>query len=272
MSKEPLLNDDGIEQDIEVGIDGDRHYAVNANSEGIGSVNQNPTRVNDDILSNRNNEIGPFGMEKDMWTAVKWATIIAIILMFMQQFSGINAVFFYSATILKKAGLTSDLQIWLGSLGIGIANFFAVFIAVFSIDRAGRKVLLILSCIIMGSASILTSIAIELEGDGSFWSYASIGFLVLFVVGFEVGLGAIPWLMMAELAPMQYRGAIVAIATASNWGSNLLIAQFTAPVVKYLYFYPFAIVCGLGMLFTMKLIPETNGKTAAEIQKELSNM
>merc|ERR1712228_786251 len=97
------------------------------------------------------------------WLAVKWATIIAIALMFMQQFSGINAVFFYSATILNKAGVTSDKAVLLGSLGISIANFFAVFIAVFSIDRAGRKLLLILSCIVMIISSIIVSIAIMLE-------------------------------------------------------------------------------------------------------------
>ena len=208
--KEPLLNDG---QGIEYGVDGNVNVNVNAEYEDVGSINQNPTRVNDDIQA----ELGAFGIQKDMWKAVVWATIIAVVLMLMQQFSGINAVFYYSSTILKNAGLKSDLAIWLGSTAISVANFFAVFIAVFSIDRAGRKLLLILSCIIMGSASILVSIAIQLEKHGAFWQYSSIAFLILFVIGFEVGLGAIPWLMMAELAPMRYRGPIVAIATASNW-------------------------------------------------------
>ena len=160
--------------------------------------------------------------------------------------------------------MTSDEAIWLGSLSISVANFFAVFIAVFSIDRAGRKLLLILSCIVMGCASVLVSVAIMLESHGTFWQYSSIGFLILFVIGFEIGLGAIPWLMMAELAPMQHRGTIVAIATASNWGSNLLIAQFSGPIISIAYFFPFAIVCFLGIVFTVK--------TAAEIQKELQKM
>ena len=258
---EPLLNDV-------------QYPAINSNEEGaVASINQNPTRVNDDILSRSvQGELGRFGMQQEMWKAVKWATIIAIVLMFMQQFSGINAVFYYSTTILNNAGLTNDTAVWLGSVAISVANFLAVFIAVFSIDRAGRKLLLILSCIIMGSASVLVSIAIELENHGAFWQYSSIAFLILFVIGFEVGLGAIPWLMMAELAPMQYRGAIVAIATASNWGSNLLIAQFSGVLVGSVKFYPFAAVCFVSILFTMRYIPETNGKTAAEIQRELINM
>lgn len=251
---EPLLNDgQGIE-----GIEG-----------GASSINQNPTKVKDDQIEI---ELGRFGMQQDMWKAVKWATIIAIVLMFMQQFSGINAVFYYSTTILNNAGLTNPTSVWLGSVAISVANFLAVFIAVFSIDRAGRKVLLIISCIVMGSASVLVSIAIQFESHGAFWQYSSIAFLILFVVGFEIGLGAIPWLMMAELAPMQYRGAIVAIATASNWGSNLLVAQFSGVLVGSVKFYPFAGVCFASILFTMKYIPETNGKTAAEIQRELINM
>ena len=210
-------------------------------------------------------------MSHDMWTAVKWATIIAICLMLMQQLSGINAVFYYSSTILKHAGLKSHLAIWLGSVAISVANFFAVFIAVIAIDRAGRKILLIVSSVVMLIAGVLVSIAIMFESHGAFWQYSSIAFLVLFVVGFEIGLGAIPWVMMAELAPMQYRGPIVAIATASNWASNLIIAQFSASIIADAYFYPFCVVSFLGILFTIKCIPETNGKTANQIQQELAS-
>jgi len=232
-----------------------------------GTVNEQP---NSNVESGELN--GRFGMAPEMFAAVKWAIVIAIVLMFMQQFSGINAVFFYSSTILKKAGLTSDLALWLGSTGISLANFFAVFIAVATIDRAGRKMLLIISCSLMMAASVLVSVAIMLESEGVFWQYSSILFLVLFVIGFEVGLGPIPWLMMAELSPIEYRGLIVSIATACNWGANLLIAQFSGPIVDSVYFYPFATVCLVGILFTIRFIPETNGKTAAEIQKALANM
>ena len=259
--KSPLLDDDQFNRENGhqlIDIDNGNGYEAPQN----GSIQNSPQKT----------KTAPFGMEREMWLAVKWATIIAIALMFMQQFSGINAVFFYSATILNKAGVTSDSAVWLGSLGISIANFFAVFIAVFSIDRAGRKLLLIISSVVMITASILVSIAIMLESHGTFWQYSSIGFLILFVIGFEIGLGAIPWLMMAELAPMQYRGVIVAIATANNWGANLLIAQFSGQIISTVYFYPFAVICFLGVVFTVRIIPETNGKTAAEIQKELTNI
>merc|ERR1712087_785814 len=163
---------------------------------------------------------------------------------------------------------------WLGTTGINLANFLGVFIPVYFIDKAGRRILLVISGVIMIFASVGVSVAILMNEahDSSVWGYSSILFLVLFVVGFEVGLGPIPWLMMAELSPIEYRGLIVSIATACNWGANLLIAQFSGPIVDSVYFYPFATVCLVGILFTIRFIPETNGKTAAEIQKALANM
>ena len=192
--------------------------------------------------------------------------------MLMQQFSCVNAIFYYSAKILKKAGLKSTVQQWLGSLSISVANFFAVFIAVATIDKAGRKKLLILSCIGDIIASIAISIALIFVNDGDFWHYLSIGSMVFFVIAFETGLGAIPWVMMAEVSPLQKRGLIVSVATFANWGSNLLIAQFSGAIIEGTYFFPFAAVCAGGIIFTMKYIPETSGKTAAQIQKELVNM
>eukprot|EP00484_Ammonia_sp_Unknown_P021988 CAMPEP_0197033696 /NCGR_PEP_ID=MMETSP1384-20130603/12036_1 /TAXON_ID=29189 /ORGANISM="Ammonia sp." /LENGTH=846 /DNA_ID=CAMNT_0042463539 /DNA_START=45 /DNA_END=2585 /DNA_ORIENTATION=- len=282
----PLLDDvqPGLQQERGVDFYKDEgqvgHAVVNMNGDGA----INTKTANKGSLRKKSKEkkptpsskpVGSFGIELEMWKAVKWSTIIAISLMFMQQMSGINAVFFYSSTFIAQAGLTSDLDKWLGSVAISLANFLAVFIAVFSIDRAGRKMLLIISCIVMGCAAVLVSIAMEFSSEhgdaGTAWKYSSIVFLVLFVVGFEIGLGAIPWLMMAELAPMQYRGTIVAMATGANWAFNGVIAQFSAQIVKMVKFYPFAAVCGAGIAFTIKYIPETNGKSAAEIQKELTN-
>merc|ERR1719242_2654496 len=171
-----------------------------------------------------------FGVPMDQYNAVKWATIIAIALMWMQQLSGINAIMFYSSNILEDAGIDSEKGKWLGTTAVDAANFLGVFIPVFLVDRSGRKILLVVSGIIMIIAAVGCSVAIILNdaNESELWSNSSIGFLVLFVIGFEIGLGPIPWLMMAELAPMQYRGPIVSVATMMNWTANLLIAQCSA--------------------------------------------
>ena len=150
----------------------------------------------------------------DEYKSVKWAMIIAVVLMWMQQLSGINAIMFYSSNILADAGITSEKGKWLGTTGIDFANFLGVFIPMVFIDRAGRRVLLVISGVIMIIASVGVSVAILMNDahSSSFWSNSSICFLIVFVVGFEIGLGPIPWLMMAELAPMR---------CSSNVASNL---------------------------------------------------
>lgn len=206
-------------------------------------------------------------MEEEQKNIVIYAVIIAVTLQIMQQLSGINAVFYYSSDTLKHAGLNSNFELWAGSLLIAVANVLSVFPAVIFMDKLGRKKLLYISSFGMIAAALLFSISLYFHS--TVWHYCSIGFLILYVVFFEFGLGPIPWLMMVEIAPIAFRGSIVSLATFTNWMCNLLIAQFANNVVKIAYYFPFAVVAFLGVLFTWKFIPETKEKSEKEIQREL---
>lgn len=128
--------------------------------------------------------------------------MISLGLMFFQQLSGINAVIFYTVQIFKDAGSTIDGN--LCTIIVGIVNFIAVFIATVLIDRLGRKILLYIS----GVAMIITLFVL-----GGFFYYknegndiSTIGWLplaafVVYVVGFSLGFGPIPWLMLGEILP-----------------------------------------------------------------------
>lgn len=130
---------------------------------------------------------------------------ISLGLMFFQQLSGINAVIFYTTSIFKDAGSTIDES--LCTIIVGIVNFIAVFIATVLIDRLGRKILLYISDVAM---------VITLAALGSFFylkenghDVTSIGWLplasfVIFVIGFSLGFGPIPWLMLGEILPGIY--------------------------------------------------------------------
>jgi len=262
---QPLLDDDGLIHNHNNGVNG--HRAVNVPN---GSVSVNSKSMETEMVRKTK-----FGVPVKEFKSVKWAMIIAVVLMWMQQLSGINAIMYYSSTILADAGITSDTGKWLGTTGIDLANFLGVFIPVVFIDRAGRRMLLLISAVIMIIASVGVSVAIIMNDAKSnvLWQYSSIGFLIVFVVGFEVGLGPIPWLMMAELAPMKYRGPIVSVATLMNWTSNLLIAQFSGLVMgSDVKLFGFAVCTFCGILFTLRFIPETNGKTADQIQRALNDM
>lgn len=128
--------------------------------------------------------------------------LISLGLMFFQQLSGINAVIFYTVSIFKDAGSTIDEN--LCTIIVGIVNFMATFAGILLIDRLGRKILLYISDVLM---------VITLMTLGTFFYYknsgadvSEIGWLplasfVLFVVGFSLGFGPIPWLMMGEILP-----------------------------------------------------------------------
>lgn len=172
-------------------------------------------------------------------------------------------------------GVTSELGIWLGTIAISAANFLGVFIAVALIDRAGRRVLLSISSIMIVISSVLVSVSIIMNESGSniMWSYAALGGLVLFVVGFEVGIGPCVWLLVGELPPMRYRGVIVSVAVGFNWLSHLAIAQWSPIILESDFkMFPFAIATFLALIFIHRFLPETNGKTAKEIQKALNNL
>merc|ERR1711902_9024 len=103
--------------------------------------------------------------------------------------------------------------------------------------------LLNISLIGMILSSIAFSVCIQFG-----YSYLAVGSLILYVFSFELGVGPIPWLMMAEIAPSSHRAMIVSAASFVNWGSNLCIAQFANVIVEQFQFYPFAIVCFIGLL------------------------
>ena len=176
--------------------------------------------------------------------------------------------------MLRNAGLRSPMQLWVGNLVIATSNFVGVIIPVKLIERLGRKLLICISCFGMICASVMLSLLIMFAAEISAFvpfdpGYLSIAVLVLYVVSFAVGLGPIVGLMTVELAPSSHRGAVVSVAFSVNYISNLAIAQYANLVVLEVYYFPFAVFCAFGVLFTCLCVVETKGKNENEIQTAL---
>ena len=200
--------------------------------------------------------------------AVYWAFIISIFVMALQQFSGINTIFFYSSETLANAGLTDELPQWLGTCGIALANIIGVLMAVALVDKLGRQKLLIISAIGMIVFSILVSFCLMNSGD-QIWGYTAIGSLAMIAVTFEWGLGPIPWTLAAEVAPSSHLAIITSVATAVNAGCSMAIASFSNDVVSTAYYFPFIVVLIISIFIIYFYVPETKGKKETEIQQEL---
>uniref|UniRef100_A0A671YY43 Solute carrier family 2, facilitated glucose transporter member 5 n=1 Tax=Sparus aurata TaxID=8175 RepID=A0A671YY43_SPAAU len=157
--------------------------------------------------------------------------VVALMMHFSQQFSGINAIFYYSTDIFTRAGVAQPVY---ATIGVGVIN------------------------------TIFTLVSSEF-----LWmSYVSMAAIFLFVSFFEIGPGPIPWFIVAELFSQGPRPAAIALAGCCNWTSNFIIGMTFPYIQEYLGCYVFALFAVLLLGFTVFIylrVPETKGKSFEEI-------
>lgn len=202
--------------------------------------------------------------------------LISLGLMLFQQLSGINAVIFYTVTIFQDAGSSIDEN--LCTIIVGIVNFLSTFVATILIDRLGRKVLLYISnvCMIVTLMTLGTFFYMRHAGyDLEHLGWLPLVSFVIFVIGFSLGFGPIPWLMMGEILPAKVRGSAASIVTAFNWACTFLVTKtfidITEAIGSYGAFWLFGSVCCVGMLFIVFCVPETQGQSLEEIEKKMTD-
>ncbi|XP_053689254.1 facilitated trehalose transporter Tret1 [Sabethes cyaneus] len=200
--------------------------------------------------------------------------LISLGLMFFQQLSGINAVIFYTVQIFQDAGSTIDEN--LCTIIVGLVNFIATFIATMLIDRLGRKMLLYISDVAM----IITLMTLGgfFYAKNSGQDVSQVGWLplaafVIFVLGFSLGFGPIPWLMMGEILPGKIRGSAASVATAFNWSCTFVVTKTFADIIASIgthgAFWMFGSVCCVGLVFVILYVPETQGKSLEDIERKM---
>jgi SP family facilitated glucose transporter-like MFS transporter 8 len=214
---------------------------------------------------------------KDIFTNAtnRAAITISLLLMFFQQFSGINAVIFYTNDIFKSAGSTLDES--LCSIIVGVVQVIMTLVSSVLIDRAGRRILLIQSSLIMGICLIVLGVYFNLKDRGTDVSnigWIPLGCVVIFIIVFSLGFGPIPWMMMGELFAPDVKGVASAMAVMFNWTLVFLVTK-TFPLMKdnlggdvsFWFFGGWMAVCTVYVIWQ---VPETKGKTNAQIQMLLS--
>ncbi|XP_061493295.1 solute carrier family 2, facilitated glucose transporter member 2 [Rhineura floridana] len=194
--------------------------------------------------------------------------LVAIGVHIAQQFSGINAIFYYSTDIFKTARVSQPIY---ATIGVGFVNTVLTVVAVFLVDKAGRRSLFIAGLLGMMVCATTMTIGLVLQPKLAWMSYVSLTSVFLFVSFFEIGPGPIPWFIVAELFSQGPRPAAVAMAGFSNWFTNFCIGMFFPYVAKLCGSYVFLIFAGLLVLFVLFIyykVPETKGKSFEEIAEE----
>lgn len=198
--------------------------------------------------------------------------LIALCLHVSQQFSGVNVVIFYSTKVFKESGVSNPA---LASGITGIDFLISTIIALFLVEKLGRKKLFIMSlitCALSYTGVVICNILIVRNIAKGIMSYLAIVFVLIYIAGYSIGLGPIPWIMLSEIFPTSVKGIFYGLITAVNWSCKLFIT-FTFPIsnsyIKEYSFLPYAIYLYFATVVSIFLIPETKGKTIEELSKEL---
>ncbi len=215
--------------------------------------------------------------EESTWDVLKSKWIRPMLLVgsgiaIFQQLIGINAVIYYAPTIFTKAGLGDSASI-LGTLGIGIMNVLMTLVAIATIDKLGRKKLLLLGNIGMSlSLIILATILFTAELTTTI-AWLTVFFLGLFIIFFSATWGPVVWVMLPELFPNKARGAATGFTTLLLSASNLVVSLFFPVLLSALgtawVFVIFAIIGVFAFFFVMKYVPETKGRSLEDIENDL---
>lgn len=197
---------------------------------------------------------------------------IGILISVFQQITGINAFLYYSTALFEDLGTPAELALKFTIL-LGIVNLAFTVLAIFSVDKFGRKPLLMIGvtgmAISMFALGTMTYLQIQ--------SYWALGFVLMYIASFAMSLGPVTWVLIAEMFPNAYRGVGMSIAIFFQWMANFAVSQ-TFPMMmdkdSYLMeqyhggfpFWIFGIMSVLGFFFYWKMVPETKGASLEDME------
>ncbi|CAG4972055.1 unnamed protein product [Parnassius apollo] len=203
-------------------------------------------------------------------SAVMKPLIVGFALLIFQQFTGIDAVIFFTVEIFQSAG--SKLDAMTATIIIGLVQLLSNGVSTMLVDRAGRRPLLLLSAVIMCFSMGAMGAAFYLKfGSESWLGYLPIISLVVFMLGFSLGFGGLPFLLLGELFPSHYRSQLSAMASAVNLISMFAVIKsfhaLEAVLTSAGTFWMYTCFCALAFFFVLFMVPETKGKSLAEIEE-----
>ncbi|GAC1451841.1 MAG: sugar porter family MFS transporter [Ktedonobacterales bacterium] len=201
------------------------------------------------------------------------ALMVGVGLAIFQQFVGINTVIYYAPTIFQFAGYKTSNAAILATAIVGIDNVLSTVIAVVLLDRMGRRFFLLtgLVGIVLSLAAMGYIFAIGPKQAGLFVLIA----LLVYIFSFAISMGPAFWLLSAEIFPNRLRGSGASIATAFEWGANLLVSITFLTLInvlgKSVTFWVYAVIGILAIAFTWFFVPETKGRRLEKIEQYWQN-
>ncbi|XP_047010087.1 solute carrier family 2 member 15a isoform X2 [Ictalurus punctatus] len=200
---------------------------------------------------------------------VRWQVLSVVVINIGMQLSGIDAIWFYTNDIFENAGIPLP-EIPYTTVGTGAIEIIAGLLGCFTIERLGRRPLIIGGFGVMGLCCAGITFSLVLQTHVRFMKYVSVGCVVGIIAGFCIGPAGVPFLITAELFKQSHRPAAYTVGGSLNWMSNFTIG-FIFPFLQMMagsYCYlVFSSVCLVVAVYVFFVIPETKNKTFMEISQ-----
>ena len=181
------------------------------------------------------------------------------------QFMGVNAVLYYGPKIFSEAGFDNPM---FSTVLVGLVNFATTILAVFIIDKVGRKQLIYWG--VSGMIICLIAIGTYFATGGALGNGFMLAFFLAYVFCCAISISAIVFVLLSEMYPNSIRGRAMSLAGFMLWVGTYLVGQLTPVLLEWSQagtFFIFAVMCVPYMLIMWKVIPETTGKTLEEIEE-----
>lgn len=198
--------------------------------------------------------------------------VVGVLLSGFQQFVGINVVLYYAPEIFKTMGAATDAAL-LQQIIVGAVNLSFTVLAIFTVDRFGRRPLMIIGALIMAVSMMILGTTFYMHSVGM----GSLVCMLVYTAGFAMSWGPVCWVLLAEIFPNSIRSTVMSIAVAGQWIANFLVS-WTFPMLdknQYLTetfnhgvaYWIYGVMGLLAALFIYKFVPETKGKTLEQMEK-----
>lgn len=195
----------------------------------------------------------------------KIVIIIGILLSVFQQFVGINVALYYAPRIFESMGAAKDASM-LQTIIMGLVNVMFTVVAILTVDKWGRKPLLITGSIGMS----IGMFAISALAFNNIIGISTLVFIIIYTASFMMSWGPICWVLISEIFPNKIRGQAVAVAVAFQWFANYLISSTYPAMMEFsggMTYGFYGLMAVLSALFVWKMVPETKGKSLEEMEK-----
>ncbi|HVA33577.1 MAG TPA: sugar porter family MFS transporter [Candidatus Baltobacteraceae bacterium] len=205
---------------------------------------------------------------------VRSALLIGVALAVLQQVTGINTVIYYGPQIFQMAGISSNTSSILAQALVGTVNCLMTLVAIFFVDRVGRKPLLYLGLTGMFVALSALSYAFARPHLSGSLSAIALGSMMLYVGCFAFSLGPIVWLLISEIFPLQARGLGMSMSTLANWVGNFVVSQFFLTMIHRIgttaTFATYALLCVVTVVFIRSMVPETKQELLEQVSLKVA--